>query len=421
MSRLSHSRPSLSLSEGQQKALALMRSGKNVFLTGEAGSGKSFVVNEFMKHLNRRSFPVLASTGAAAVLVGGRTFHSFMGLGIMEGGPEKTLEKALKDKRVARRLQKIEGFVLDEVSMIPTMAFEVAENLCQLARENLEPWGGLQVIVAGDFAQLPPVERNHSQRRWTFQSPVWNQSQFVNCHLKQNQRIQDQEFLNVLNFIRQGQVNEEVTHFLDNKTFDDFEYFEGTRLFPRRYQTEAFNDSELAKIEGQLYEFQSVFAGQQRFIQQLQKHSPFPDVLKLKVGALVMIRQNDPKLRWVNGTTGFVKEIGDEKLTLELKNGRIAEVEPVSCSLLNAEGISVATVTNFPVTLAYASTIHKAQGMTLDSMLVDLRALWEPGQAYVALSRVRKGDDLYLQGWSPKSFKVDQKVQKFYENLETSQ
>lgn len=370
-----------------------------------------------MRDKDPKKFPVLASTGAAAVLVGGRTFHSFMGLGIMEGGKDATLMRALKDRRLIARLKKTQGFILDEVSMLSGETLDAAESICRHARESEEPWGGLRVIAVGDFAQLPPVQRFGGPRKWAFLHRVWERTNFKSVVLKQNMRSEDPEFLSILNEIRQGLVSDRVSEFLNLKKLAADDFFEGTRLFPRREQTEAFNTNELEKLDTQMYCFPASYSGQERFVEQLKKHTPLPEELFIKVNALVMMRQNDPKQRWVNGSTGYVREISKSEITVELLNGRTVKVEPVTFSLLNAEGLPVAGVTNFPITLAYAATIHKAQGMTLDKLMVNLSQLWEPGQAYVAISRVVDPKNLRVEDWSPSSFKFDPIVQKFYETL----
>lgn len=404
----------------QRKAYDLLSGECNIFLTGEAGSGKSYVIRHFIASKNPKTFPILASTGAAAVLVGGRTFHSFMGLGIMEGGIEDTIERALSDRKVVRRLKKIDGFVLDEVSMIGGATLEAAESICRLAREIDQPWGGMRVIAVGDFAQLPPVERS-GRKSWAFLHPVWKETRFIPVLLERNMRTENEDFLKVLNSVRQGEVSEEVESYLNNKVVEPSEEFEGTRLFPRRFQTDAFNDRELAKLEGEEVVVPSIYSGRESSIRALKKNAPLPEVLRLKVGCLVMLRQNDPKQRWVNGSTGWVESISKEVIQVRLLNGKRVNVEPVSFSLLNAEGTPQATVTNFPLSLAYATTIHKAQGMTLDKLKVDLRNLWEPGQAYVALSRVANPDELYLEGWQTKSIKCDPIVTRFYQYIKEYQ
>lgn len=310
----------------QDKAWMLLLGDENVFITGEAGSGKSFLIREFMRDKDPRKFPVLASTGAAAVLVGGRTFHSFMGLGIMEGGKDATLMRALKDRRLVTRLKKTNGFILDEVSMLSGETLDTAEAICRHARESEEPWGGLRVIAVGDFAQLPPVQRFGGPRKWAFLHRVWERSNFKSVVLKQNMRSEDPEFLSILNEIRQGQVSEKVTQFLNQKKIEADDAFEGTRLFPRRNQTDAFNANELEKLDTQMYCFPAVYSGQERFVEQLKKHTPLPEELFIKINALVMLRQNDPKQRWVNGSTGYVREISKSEITIELLNGRTVKV-----------------------------------------------------------------------------------------------
>jgi ATP-dependent DNA helicase PIF1 len=409
--------PSKEFTPDQQRAWALLQSQENVFITGEAGSGKSFIIRHFMKEKDSKTFPVLASTGAAAVLVGGRTFHSFMGLGIMEGGLDATVRRALADRRVSKRLNKAEGFIVDEISMLSGPTLQAAERICQMARLSTAPWGGLRVIAVGDFAQLPPVQPGNAARSWAFLDPVWEKSQFQSVVLRQNMRSDDSEFLSILNDVRRGEVNDRVEAFLNRKKSDTDEYFEGTRLFPRRNQTDEYNTRELEKIDGKLFRFPAMYSGNEKSIEQLKKHSPLPEELLVKENALVMLRQNDPKMRWVNGSTGYIRSIDSSEITIELLNKKTITIEPMSFSLLNAEGLTMAAVTNFPITLAYAATIHKAQGMTLDRLMVNLNALWEPGQAYVALSRVIAPENLRIEAWQRQSIKADPVVEKFYHSL----
>lgn len=407
---------SISLSAEQALALELLQSGENIFLTGGAGSGKSFLIRHFMSGLDPKTFPILASTGAAAVLIGGRTFHSFFGLGILEGGMEATLERCLSDRRLRKRLKEIEGFILDEVSMIPGQALSAAETLAREFRESSLPWGGLRVIVVGDFAQLPPVSRN-SEKDWAFLSDVWQRSGFQPCVLSHNQRVRDNHFLDILADVRRGEVTDRVRKLLDSCLQEHNENDTATRLFPLRVQSENFNKRQLEQIESPEVQIPSIYLGEERFVESLKKNSPVPPVLSLKVGARVLFVQNDPQRRWINGTRGTIIEISPEKILVEKDRGRDVGVEKTSFSLLDAEGKMRASVINFPLTLAYATTIHKSQGATLENMWVDLSRLWEPGQAYVALSRLPDPGGLRLLGWSPNSIRVDPRVVRFYSSL----
>jgi ATP-dependent DNA helicase PIF1 len=405
------------LNDCQTSALINLKSSDNIFLTGVAGSGKSFLIRHFLKSQDNQTFPVLASTGAAAILVGGRTFHSYFGLGIMQGGFDETVKRALKNKRLVKRIQKTKGVVIDEVSMLSGPTLRAAEFIARSALKKNLAWGGLKIITVGDFAQLPPVNRYGSLKEWAFLDHVWEASNFIPQVLKTVVRTKDAHFSEVLNQVRLGQVTPQVSDFLSSKVKAVSEDFDGTRLFPRREQAETYNLTRLERIKGNLSTSDTVFSGDQKFIEDLKRSSPIPNVLTLKIGALVMLRVNDPKTRWVNGSLGIIKNITPVALKIELFDGGVIEVEKVSFSLLNAEGKEVASALNFPVNLAYAATIHKAQGMTLDKIFVDLKNLWEPGQAYVALSRIKDPSGLFISDWSPSSIKTDPLVTKFNHSI----
>jgi len=405
------------LNPDQKQALELLSSGENIFLTGGAGCGKSYVVRHFMKDVIPKQMPILASTGAAAVLLGGRTFHSFFGLGIMEGGFEATFQRVSNDKRLLKRLSEVEGVILDEVSMIPGEALRLAETLSRVARKSDLPWGGMRMIAVGDFAQLPPVTRT-GQRDWAFQSEAWSQSGFIPYKLTHNERIQDESYLSVLNKVRVGTVDSEVRSFLDAHQFEHDDTDLATRLFSRRDQSLTYNLERLSDIESEEVMIPSIYFGSEKHQEMLMKQGPVPVQLQLKVGAEVMFIQNDPQKRWVNGTRGTVVSIEDDKIVVEKRQGRDVTAEKQQFSYLDADGQIVASVIQFPLTLAYATTIHKSQGATLDELWCDLSNLWEPGQAYVALSRLRYSRGLKILKWSPNSIKVDPFVRQFYSTME---
>ncbi|MBV2169837.1 MAG: AAA family ATPase [Bdellovibrio sp.] len=406
----------IELSLEQANALELLRSGENVFLTGGAGSGKSFLIRHFMKDIDSKEMPILASTGAAAVLLGGRTFHSFFGLGIMEGGPDATYERASKDKRLLARLRKVEGVIIDEISMIPGQALMIAEALSQRARDSKLPWGGMRVIAVGDFAQLPPVTQT-GQRDWCFVNEVWRQSGFQSVMLSHNQRVSDNLFLDILSDVRHGLVTERVRDFLNDHIQTHDEDHPGTRLFPRKIHAEKFNQKKLDELSEEEVTIDSIYFGSEKHIEILMKTAPVPLKLVLKLGCRVMFLQNDPQKRWVNGTRGVVTDIALDKIIVKKDNGREVQVDKSSFALQDAEGNIMASVIQFPLTLAYATTIHKSQGATLDDLWCDLSSLWEPGHAYVALSRLRSAEGLHLITWSPRSIIVDPKVLDFYSRL----
>ncbi|MDD4319575.1 MAG: AAA family ATPase [Candidatus Peribacteraceae bacterium] len=411
---------SVTLTPCQEQAWALLHGNDNIFLTGAAGTGKSFLLRQYLVGKPSALHPVVASTGVSAILVGGRTFHSFFGLGILEGGIAGTVSRACQNKRVLARLRRARGVVIDEVSMLPGIALRAAESVCRYARDIDAPWGGLQIIAVGDFAQLPPVNANGEERDWAFNSDVWRETSFTPALLRTVVRTQEPEFLRVLNFVREGIVNDEVADFLNMKIVPASLRFEGTRLFPHRNTAEAFNRRKLEELPGAVSVFDTVYAGQERYVDQLRRNCPVPEALHLKPNALVMLRKNDPmgRMQYVNGSLGHLKRIGPDTLTISLLTGDDVEVEKAVFGVLDGNGNEVASAWNFPVNLAWASTIHKSQGATLDRIMVDLSSLWEPGQAYVALSRVRSSGGLFIERWNPGSIIAEESVMEFYRGME---
>ncbi len=387
----------------------------NIFLTGGPGTGKSFLIREFLDQ-SEDEIPVVASTGAAAILIGGRTFHSFFGLGIMQGGPELVVEKAMKNKRLRKRLKETETLVVDEVSMLSGETLDCAERIARMVRKSAEPWGGIRMIVVGDFAQLPPISRlKENGKEWGFLSGAWERSNFKKIVLREVKRTDDADFLAVLEDIRWGKLSEKVETFLNGRLVQAGEVeMDVPHVFPRRAQTDAFNRARLNEIENKSRFYKTEYGGKDIYIERLKRDAPIPEILELKEGALVMLRMNDPKQRYVNGTVGTIESLEDDVLLIRVKN-RSIEIETFTFTVLDDEGEEAAFARNFPVTLAYANTIHKMQGTTLDRCHISLRALWEPGQAYVALSRARSGEGITLMDWDPSSIRADLAVQKFYE------
>lgn len=426
---MSLSLSSATLTSCQTKALDQLQREGNIFLTGAAGTGKSFLLDLYLQGKGSDDFPIVASTGAAAVIVGGRTFHSFFGLGIMEGGAHAAVQRAVRNRRVARRMQRAYCVVIDEISMLSGETLQAAEMVARTARRTDAPWGGLRIIAVGDFAQLPPIvsasrssesqERESSSKDWAFRSTIWSDSDFNPALLSTVMRTQDTEFLEILNFVREGIVNERVTDFLQRRTAKATDTFEGTRLYPHRAQAELYNRRRLESLSQKLFTFPTKYAGAETYLEAAKRVVPIPDVLLLKIGALIMMRKNDASggMRYVNGSLGHIVGIDDDVLRVQLLTGEEIEVVQDNFSYLDGDGKVVMTAWNFPVTLAWATTIHKAQGASLDRMIVDLHELWEPGQAYVALSRVRSGNGLFIERWSPASIRAEPLVTAFYDSL----
>ena len=392
----------------------LMEGRENLFLTGGPGTGKSFLIREFLDECPEK-IPVVASTGAAAILIGGRTFHSFFSLGIMQGGAEAVAKKALKNKRLRKRLKETRTLVIDEVSMLSGETLDTAEHIARAVKKSVLPWGGIRVIAVGDFAQLPPITRGRD-KEWCFLSQAWERSRFKKVILREVKRTEDAAFLEVLEDIRWGKNSERVRTFLNERlTPADEVGSDVPHVFPRRAQTDQFNRARLNEIDCEPKFYETEYGGKDIYIERLKRDAPIPEILELKKSALVMLRMNDPKQRYVNGTVGTLEELEDDCLLVRAGK-RLLEIKPFTFTILDDQGEEAAFAMNFPLTLAYASTIHKVQGSTLERCHISLRDLWEPGQAYVALSRARSGDAITLMDWDDSSIRADLAVRQFYEH-----
>lgn len=409
-------KPKKQANEEQLRALELLKNTQHTFLTGAAGTGKSFVIGEFLKS-TPHDVPLLSSTGASALLIGGRTFHSFFGLGIMEGGISATIDRALKNPRVGRRLRKAKALIIDEVSMIHPAAFMCAHRISQLAREDKSPFGGLKLILVGDFFQLPPIDRFSRETSFLFEDPIWGELDLQSIELKETMRTDNQAFIQRLHEIRKGQVTEEGTAFLNSRVKKLDDRFRGAVLFGRRVNTEKYNQDRLANISQPTVEIKTDvhFAPH---IKEPPKNlfnlSPVPEVLVLKKGALVMIRKNDLEGEYVNGSLGTVESVSKTEIKIELLSGRSITLEKEDFQILDGDGKEVCRLTNFPITLGWATTIHKAQGASIDSLFINIKDLWDYGQAYVALSRAKDPEFLFIEDWNRLSIKAHPKVLRYY-------
>lgn len=298
--------------------------------------------------------------------------------------------------------------------MISGQLLSVAEKISRFFLEPSEPWGGLRVIVVGDFAQLPPVERGN-QKPWAFLFPVWEESKFLPLILQENTRVEDEGFMEILNKVRYGKVDLDVENFLNDKKSASPKALT-TRLFPLRNQVFEYNIQKLNEMHGSVISIPTIYSGMDPYLSSIKKNAPIDEVLHLKKGATVMVRLNDPMLRYVNGTIGKVVDYDskEEILKIQIRN-RVYDFEKQTFTWMDGQGDVRAKAVNFPIQLSWATTIHKSQGATLDSAWIDLTRFWEAGQAYVALSRVRNSDDLMIQDWSAKSIKADPSVLMFYE------
>ncbi len=397
-----------------------MMSGANVFLTGAPGAGKTYVLNQFIKRVERtgKRVAVTASTGIAASHIGGTTIHSWSGLGILDQLFTEDLKRLGGSERLVKRYNNTDILVIDEVSMLHGQRLDMVNQLAKLLRGNDAPFGGLQVILVGDLFQLPPVSRGAQVSDFAHLSAAWSELDLRVCYLtEQHRQSQDDALLDLLTAMRNGETSElHETLLRDRLEQQAPAAGTVTKLFSHNVDVDAINQRHLDGLDTASKVFMMQTKGSKAKIEQLSKSVLAPAELELKVGAEVMFVANNFGAGFVNGTRGQVADFKDSLPLVELANGRLVKVEPHSWSL-SEDGKVRAEVSQLPLRLAWAITIHKSQGMSLDAAEIDLSRAFTPGMGYVALSRVRGLDGLYLQGVNNMAMAMHPLVHEFDADL----
>lgn len=398
----------------QTTALDILKMGRNVFLTGAPGTGKTYVVNKYVRYLRDHGvFPVIvAPTGIAASHIGGMTIHSCFGLGHVEDVPGPAyLKKALGKPLVKRRLQGMKVLIVDEVSMLSPALFETMDLMMQMAKENDEPFGGIQLVLSGDFFQLPPVSRVAQDIRYVWQTHLWSILGLHTCYLHEKYRQSDGALLSLLEEIRCADVSEDSMNYLRGRYRKRPEgAVEPTKLYTHNADIDRINHERLEAIEGKAKVFHAVEHGPAAKTQKIISNSLVQQVLMLKKGAAVMFIKNSPHGDFINGTLGEVVDFDEDgQPVVATARGEITAA-PMEWQLEDEEGKTEAKVVQVPLRLAWAITVHKSQGMTLDAAEIDLSKTFEVGQGYVALSRLKSMEGLMLMGMNNIALRVDERV-----------
>ncbi len=399
----------------QAQALTILKTGANVFLTGEPGAGKTHTINAYVAYLREHGIEpaITASTGIAATHIQGQTIHSWSGVGIRRTLGPYDLDQITTTEYLVKRIQNTKVLILDEVSMIDAGMLDMVDTICREVRSSDEAFGGIQVILVGDFFQLPPVTRG-GEAKFAFESDAWRRMRPVVCYLTEQHRQSDRQFLSILSAIRKNTYNESHHVHLQSRKIEEDIYDPDatlTRLFSHNVDVDSINEKELDRLETLPNVFTMHSRGKESLVAGLMKGCLSPYTLSLKVGATVMCTKNNAQRGYVNGTLGTVVgfEQGSKYPIIETKSGNRITIEPESW-ILEENGKEKASITQIPLRLAWAITIHKSQGMSLDSAVMDLREVFEYGQGYVALSRVRTLDGLHLLGWNERTFQVHPRI-----------
>ena len=397
----------------QSKALAILKSGRNVILTGSAGAGKTYVLNQYIKYLKQHGVPVAitASTGIAATHMNGQTIHSWAGIGIKDYVSDRYLA-SLRDKKYFRdKMDKVKVLIIDEISMLHRNQLDAVDYVLKFFKQNEEPFGGIQVIFSGDFFQLPPIgeEWEESRDKFCFMSDAWVQSKVHICYLTEQYRQTNNALNDILNEIRSGVISDRTIQLLESR----IEYFPDeidsqTRLYTHNMDVDRINKGQLYNIDSSAKVFEAKVAGNPALVEVLKKSVLADEILELKIGAKVMFVRNNFDVGFVNGTigtvTGYTEK--DEPIIKSL-DGEFYVAKPETWAIEDEGGKALASFTQVPLRLAWAITIHKSQGMTLDSAFIDLSKAFEKGQGYVALSRLRDLNSLTLHGLNQTALEID--------------
>lgn len=407
----------------QGQALAVMLAGNSCFLTGPPGSGKTYVLNQFVRRAKRRgkTVAVTASTGIAATHIGGTTIHSWSGLGIREQLTDWDKQWLASNDRLKKRYNATDILVIDEVSMLHGRRLDMIDEACKLLRKSEAPFGGLQVVLVGDLFQLPPVNRGNELVDFAHESEAWQELNPKICYLNEQHRQQGGGLLEVLEAMRGGELTQRHGDILLARRDQQQEKNQAvTRLYSHNIDVDTINQKQLAAINGksQTYEMRTKGAKAKR--EQLMKSVLAPEVLELKKGAEVMFVANNFAEGYANGSRGQVVDFdGDDAPIIQLTSGKKITVTAHSWSL-EEDGRVKAEVSQLPLRLAWAITIHKSQGMSLDAAEIDLSKSFTPGMGYVALSRVRSLDGLYLLGINRMALTLHPAIFEFDTSLKTA-
>lgn len=405
----------------QAEAIAILKSGANVFLTGEPGSGKTHTINQYVAYLRSCGIEpaITASTGIAATHIGGYTIHSWSGIGVRRDLNKYDLDRIGQNRNVVRRVGNARILIIDEVSMLSARTFSMVDAVCREIRRNQQPFGGLQTILVGDFFQLPPVSKREedeqdqgsfvadaTREQFAFFAPAWNTLNPLVCYLSEQHRQEDAAFLEFLSAVRRATVTEPHRQLLRTRYLPKPK--DGiTQLYSHNTDVNAINDAELAKLGGKVKTFEMESRGPEKLIAALKRGCLSPEILSFKIGAWVMFTKNDITThRYVNGTLGIVTGFADTGYPIVKTNaGRTIFAEPDEWRIEDG-GRILARIMQIPLRLAWAMTVHKSQGMSLDAAHMDLSDTFEYGQGYVALSRVRTLAGLSLAGLNARALEV---------------
>lgn len=402
----------------QDEALAILKMGVSVFLTGAPGTGKTFILNEYIKYLKSHGvYPAItASTGIASTHINGKTIHAWSGIQVYDHLDDWLLDKLDQNEKLYKRYNEAKVLIIDEISMLHASRLEMIDKLARRFRRNDSPFGGLQVIFTGDFFQLPPVvkgfnEQNTAQdNEFAYNSKAWRELNPVVCYLEKNYRQEDEQLAKLLNDIRENQDREEIRKIL--QTNPKSKITDNLKLYTHNIDVDGINlQKYLELVSDEEHDYVMSTHGNQKLLEGMKKNLLAKETLSLKIGAKVIFIKNDKNGQYQNGTLGTVINFENNLPQVKTQTGQIINVSEETWSLTDDDGKVIAEISQLPLNYAWAITVHKSQGMTLDSAEIDLSKAFGTGMGYVALSRIKSLRDLNLLGLNASALQVNENVQ----------
>ena len=405
----------------QKTALKILHSGENVFITGQAGSGKTFLLNKFINEARKKgkTVAVTATTGLAATHLNGTTIHSWSGMGVANSISGNFYSKIRKPRR--ENICETDILIIDEISMLHDYRLDMVNAILKKIRKNNSPFGGIQLVMSGDFFQLPPINRYDDEFKGGFvtESVAWRQAGLKICYLNEQHRQADEELSAILTAMRTNNLKRDQVQTLLNRIDAEAPSNEiVTKLYTTNRDVDIINKKELAKIKGKSYFYSQETEGTKHYVEVLRRAILAAPILELKKGAHVMSIKNSPDGKYVNGSLGEVVDFKYGDPVVKFNNGNTVRIKTSEWNLADGE-IVLASIEQVPLKLAWAITVHKSQGMTLDGAEIDLSRAFVEGMGYVALSRVKNLHSLYLKGLnkmaitvSSEAIEIDKMLQK---------
>ncbi|XP_075567435.1 ATP-dependent DNA helicase PIF1 [Pelecanus crispus] len=417
-------RPPARLSAEQEAVLGAVRSGKSIFFTGCAGTGKSFLLKRIVGSLPPKSTYATASTGVAACHIGGTTLHAFAGIGSGKAPLEQCIQLAERPG-VRQHWLACQHLIIDEISMVDGKFFDRLEAVARAVRKRDEPFGGIQLIICGDFLQLPPVCKANEETKFCFQAKSWRKCIHINMELTEVRRQTDKTFVSLLSEVRLGRCTEEVSRLLMQTAANRSERdgILATRLCTHKDDVEITNERCLQQLSGQVHTFEALDSDPM-LVKLIDAQCPVGGRVELKLGAQVMLAKNlDVSQGLVNGARGVVVGFESEQKGLPKVRFLCGVTQVIKMEKWVFKGPSGVHLSRqqLPLKLAWAISIHKSQGMSLDCVEISLSRVFESGQAYVALSRARSLAGLRVLDFDPKVVRADPSVLQFYRQLRRHQ